>query len=95
MPEEELTHARILRSKGDAAVNGVEFSYKLRSRYQTPDCAHQLQAQVSAAEGLRYILSRLANRGKAPRLAVGTHFQSEDDTNAWASKTSAPGIRAR
>lgn len=31
-----------------------------------------------------YILNRLANKGKAPRLAVGTHFQSEDDTNAWA-----------
>ncbi len=44
-------------------------------------------------KALGYILPQTRQRGKAPRLAVATHFLAEDDTCSPCFRISVPGAR--
>ncbi|MBK5966966.1 hypothetical protein CCR95_23575 [Thiocystis minor] len=59
---------------GDNPENANPSSFTLRNARAVEENSHTPEM------ALGYILNETLNRGKAPRLAVATHFQAEDDT---------------
>jgi ribonuclease Z len=59
---------------GQSDPNNVQYQLALKNSWAVQENSHTPQ------KALGYILNEIAKNGKPPRLAVGTHFQAEDDT---------------
>ena len=59
---------------GQSDPNNIEYQLALKNSWAVQENSHTPQ------KAFGYILNEIAKQGKAPRLAVGTHFQAEDDT---------------
>jgi len=59
---------------GKSDPNDPNYQLALKNSWAVQENSHTSQ------KAFGYILNEIAKKGKAPRLAVGTHFQAEDDT---------------
>lgn len=59
---------------GKSDPNDPNYQLALKNSWAVQENSHTPQ------KAFGYILNEIAKKGKAPRLAVGTHFQAEDDT---------------